>query len=101
MERYRAYRILKDMEVDCPDAEMQEALRIALHDVKFVDLLPNDLIPVVHGRWLHNDEYVLWAEKYVCSVCNCNAPSDGDYRHNLTNYCLNCGAKMDLEVDGE
>lgn len=54
-------------------------------------------VPVVHGRWVHNDEYVLWAEKYVCSVCNCNAPSDGDYRHNLTDYCPNCGAKMDLE----
>lgn len=53
--------------------------------------------PVKHGQWVHNEEYEYWAERYVCSVCNRNALSDGDYRHKLADYCPNCGAKMDSE----
>ena len=56
-----------------------------------------DVVEVRHGRWVHNEDYESWAEKYVCSECNQNAPSDGDYRHSLTNYCPHCGAKMDKE----
>ena len=58
---------------------------------------PESLRP--NGRWVYNDEYVLWLERYVCSVCNRNALSDGDYRHELSDYCPHCGAKMDLEED--
>lgn len=53
---------------------------------------PESLRP--KGRWVHNEGYEDWAEKYVCSVCGRNALSDGDYRHNLSDYCPNCGAKM-------
>lgn len=56
-----------------------------------------DVAPVVHGWWIHNPDYESWAEKYICSVCNRNALTDGDYRHKLSNYCPNCGAKMDGE----
>ena len=50
--------------------------------------------PEKHGRWVHNEDYEEWAEKYVCSVCNRNALTDGDYRHELTDYCPDCGARM-------
>ena len=56
-----------------------------------------DVVKVRHGRWVHNEDYEDWAEKYVCSECNRNAPSDGDYRHDLTDFCPHCGAKMDKE----
>ena len=56
-----------------------------------------DAEPVRHGRWVHNDDYEEWAERYVCSECNRNAPTDGDYRQDLTDYCPNCGARMDKE----
>lgn len=56
-----------------------------------------DVVEVRHGRWVHNEDYEDWAEKYVCSECNRNAPSDGDYRHGLTDCCPHCGAKMDKE----
>lgn len=56
-----------------------------------------DVAPLRHGRWVYNEDYEEWAEKYVCSVCNRNALTDGDYRHELTDYCPNCGAKMDME----
>lgn len=57
----------------------------------------SDVAPVVHGRWIHNPDYESWAEMYMCSACNRNALTDGDYRHKLSNYCPNCGAKMDGE----
>lgn len=56
-----------------------------------------DVAPVVHGRWIHNPDYESWAEMYMCSACNRNALTDGDYRHKLSDYCPNCGAKMDRE----
>lgn len=56
-----------------------------------------DVVEVVHGKWIHDENYVDWAEQYKCSVCNGHALTDGDYRHKLSNYCPNCGAKMDLE----
>ena len=56
-----------------------------------------DVAPVKHGKWIRNPDYESWAEMYVCSACNRNALTDGDYRHKLSDYCPNCGAKMDLE----
>ena len=61
-----------------------------------------DVVEVRHGEWVHNEEYEDWAEMWVCSLCNGNAPTDGDYRHNLlSHYCPNCGAKMDGKGEGE
>lgn len=51
--------------------------------------------PVRHGRWVHNADYEEWAEEYICSECNRNAPTDGDYRQVLTDYCPHCGTIMD------
>lgn len=49
-----------------------------------------DVTPVVHGEWLcaeTDDE-----QFFLCSVC-----SDKEYWE--SNYCPNCGAKMDLEQE--
>ena len=63
-----------------------------------------DVAPVVHGRWddLPN-EYMSVASKTgayhgnatTCSVCHEVNPNA--YK---TNYCPNCGARMDGEADG-
>lgn len=60
-----------------------------------------DAVEVAHGRWL------TWGEKFpktvligveslgvFCSVCEKHAD-------NKTNYCPNCGAKMDGEKNNE
>ena len=45
-----------------------------------------DAVEVVHGRWIINcDGYYPY-----CSVCK-EEPKHGE----MTNYCPNCGAKMD------
>ena len=53
-----------------------------------------DAVPVRHGYWIRKE----WAEEsegllidnYECSACN-------SWVRNETNYCPNCGAKMDAE----
>ena len=51
-----------------------------------------DVATVVHGRWVY-DEHEM---EYSCSVCLHNAPV-GMTTYYTTNYCPNCGARMDGE----
>lgn len=62
-----------------------------------------DAAPLVHGRWL---PYENEQDKgfHHCSVCNCqafNCEDGSEVVEVLSNYCPNCGAKMDLPEDGE
>ena len=52
-----------------------------------------DVAPIRHGRWIehkhfHHDHYI--DSTYECSECKVEEPLTSD-------YCPNCGAKMDLE----
>ena len=50
-----------------------------------------DVAEVVHGRWSWNEEGEIdWEQFYRCSNC-------GDKEYWESNFCPNCGAKMDLE----
>ena len=53
------------------------------------------VVEVVHGRWIWSEENECW----VCSECEMSALND--YRGNSTDsdYCPNCGARMDMEVE--
>lgn len=60
-----------------------------------------DVAPVVHARWEEgNGEWVEmlgdWYLKstYICSNCH-------EEESRKTDYCPNCGAKMDLEVSSD
>ena len=57
-----------------------------------IDALPAaDVAEVRHGRWEYNDEAYVGSNpygSYNCSVCGENVP-------HKTDYCLNCGARMD------
>ena len=79
-----------------------------------------DVAQVRHGRWIEHEETPDDAYRHhKCSECNVNAPFDYNMREDwdegmdgewdllglvddginehLTDYCPNCGAKMDLE----
>lgn len=69
-----------------------------------VDAMPTiDAMPVVHGKWMWKqgiaeDDYML-----ICSECKrpSNSYYDDEYggeKYISSNYCPNCGAKMDLEA---
>ena len=70
-----------------------------------IDLIPDaDVAPVVHGRWVYNPNGMDWnLGAWQCSVCKCNnnnLPGNDKYNPYIfqgSNYCPNCGAKMDGE----
>ena len=52
-----------------------------------------DVAPVRHGRWVtHSDR----PDSLICSVCKCGFDM---WKHDPHNYCPNCGAKMDGELN--
>lgn len=59
-----------------------------------------DAEPVRHGRWITKHD-ILGNELDVCSACGEEAVGYdthmGDYVTVATDFCPNCGAKMDLE----
>lgn len=50
------------------------------------------------GEWITTRTEYHDGEIY-CSVCNHDAPTEGDYRQVKTNYCPNCGARMKGEQE--
>ena len=93
----------------------------AIIAARLLDEIPAaDVAPVRHGRWIEHEETPDDAYlHHKCSECNVNAPFDYNMREDwdegmdgewdslglvddginehLTDYCPNCGAKMDLE----
>ena len=61
---------------------------VRLH-VSDIDVIPAaDVAPVVHGRWIK-----VKPVHYQCSICGVNT---GGF---TSNYCPNCGAKMDKDKE--
>lgn len=62
---------------------------------KFIELLSADVAPVRHGQWIKADNGVCYW--YECSLCHERTPF-GRYKNEwFSNYCPNCGARMDAE----
>lgn len=95
IERSTAIAKLTALEVIEPLSTMTDARRL------LADMPAADVAPVVHGRWKGVDSsYWRWADygakvinriTYRCSNCGRGSAMK-------TNYCPNCGAKME-DVD--
>ena len=84
MTRAEAYWILEEIRKESFSADYVAALGIAQETIEFVDLMPKDMVPVVHGEWISHEGYD------ECNLCH----NKSIYGHN---YCPNCGARMDGE----
>ena len=61
---------------------------------EMIEKLPAaDVAPVVHGMWETNSDR---PDSLICSVCKCGFDM---WKHEPHNYCPNCGAKMDGEIN--
>lgn len=87
--------------------EIIEQLRIAEHNYQAVKETVNqqaeNFIKLLaeerkHGRWVTGENEDDGDFIIKCSICGKRAPTDGDYRYYLSNYCPHCGATMDEEV---
>ena len=67
---------------------------------EFIEWFNNtvDAVEVVHGEWIRNeDDECCW---YTCSECAEYPMRDRWGEEKLTDYCPNCGAKMDGDGNG-
>ena len=82
IKREYAVDAVLDVYYDTPDIDLSgEKFEAAIRKIQVADVAP-----VRHGKWLHRKNGVAY-----CSECEVDTVEDE------TNYCPNCGAKMDLE----
>lgn len=63
-----------------------------------------DVAPVVHWRWISWEKagnFVPSPDRHECSVCHDAAQVLVNGFELLSDYCPNCGAKMDIEAGGD
>lgn len=67
---------------------------------QLIDIAPT-IDPVKHGKWIFDLSDVDWTYgPYVCSECHVrNGDFIGGGLNKRTNYCPNCGARMDAEEE--
>ena len=81
-----------------------QSLNYSSADVESIlsDMPAEDVAPVRHGRWDNiPNTYMCVAGKdgsYHGNATSCSACNEINPNAYKTNYCPNCGAKMDLEV---
>lgn len=67
------------------------------HD-EVMSIKPADVAPIIHAEWAHQyDDYFDWWE---CTNCGYGGEGEMQFAEGVdvrTNYCPNCGAKMDKE----
>ena len=66
-----------------------KGIRKVLEDVPAVDA-----VPVVHGEWELDPDFFECLHIHMCSYCK-ERPLYKQNNEVLSNYCPNCGAKMD------
>lgn len=70
-----------------PQEELCEKCKSALYR------LSGYVAPVRHGYWETNSDR---PDSLICSVCNCGFDM---WKHDPHNYCPNCGAKMQEQIN--
>ena len=94
-EAVLAYPIRKDK---CDRKHANEHFILGIESViEFVENLPAaDVAPVRHGRWI---KPVPGDGENCCSVCKAEQLWFCGYGYLESNYCPNCGARMDKEAN--
>lgn len=86
-------RIIEILQTQIGERKMQISKAQYVADA----LIANDVIVLNHGRWLKNPTGFTNA---ICSICLGDSSIDKRGYPIKTNYCPNCGAKMDGDGNG-
>lgn len=87
-----------DLFVEWQDNRQDDDLYMGWDYVKqciYDDYVKADVAPIIHAHWTYDiDDLSPMDSMMICSNC-------GEYEHIYANgnYCGNCGAKMDEEVE--
>lgn len=84
-------RVIEILQTQTGERKMQVSKAERIADV----LIANDVIVQNHGKWVKLPTG--WVNP-VCSICFGMSLLDAKGHPIKTNYCPNCGARMDLEV---
>lgn len=65
-----------------------------MQNLKIISII--NIEPVKHRKWIEHHEPFTWMgyTTWTCSECGYKVGYEKDIK-NMTNYCPNCGAKMD------
>lgn len=80
---------------DDADKYITKGLRIARKDILKQPTI--DAVPIKHGRWIVKNGYL--GNTYYCSECEKAVYLNKFEEPNLTDYCPDCGARMDGDVN--
>lgn len=89
ISRVMAIARLTKVEVTNKLATMTDAKR------EIAEMPAADVVPVVHGRWIEDHDYLKCPECGVMVKWDFTFFDIGNW-----NYCPNCGAKMENDEDG-
>ena len=79
---------MRPIDADALKNAFEEDGHMSRYIEEFIDDMPTlDVVPVVHGRWIHCDN-----GGYYCSNCDRRVAFRFD-----NSYCPHCGAIMDLK----
>lgn len=76
--------------------KISRVLGVPVHELVGATMYIDTVAPVRHGRWIYGEDIDI-----QCSVCGADALTKGDYRQTRSNYCPNCGARMDGEESND
>jgi len=92
IEKYKAKLIeATNIETDTLGMAAIDSILFRFWQMGWLDKLDADAVPVVHGKWEVKGQDV------YCSVCGAESAYNWFGASKFSNYCPNCGAKMDGE----
>ena len=87
-------QLIQRIKQEPTDGMYTEEILSAIDEIKAADVAE-----VRHGKWVRmEDDVVYW---YACSECKKRIPKTEYGNDAWSNYCPNCGTKMDLGDDGK
>lgn len=93
ISKHEAYTMMKDLEAAYIYPPVKEAYGTA---ARRIDQMPAaDVQPVKHGHWDYSEKENGECAWYFCSECDSPAEQLYDDSPLLSEFCPNCGARMD------